>query len=102
MLGLVMLVVLAGCAAQADPAPEAGPPTATAPAPAAEPPLSRLAGPPAAEPLAGMPAVTDPHNVYAAAGAGMLAEPAKAATPLVYVPHTKSGDVWVIDPTTFA
>ena len=46
--------------------------------------------------------VTDPHNVYAAAGAGMLAEPAKAATPLVYVPHTRSGDVWVIDPTTFA
>ena len=32
----------------------------------------------------------------------MLAEPARAATPLVYVPHTKSGDVWVIDPATFA
>jgi DNA-binding beta-propeller fold protein YncE len=49
-----------------------------------------------------MPAVTDPHNVYAAAGAGMLSDAARAATPLVYVPHTRSGDVWVLDPATFA
>ena len=48
-----------------------------------------------------MPPVTDPHNVYAAAGAGMLSEAARAAKPLVYVPHTKSRDVWVIDPSTF-
>lgn len=108
-LAVVALVGLAGCAAQPDPAPEAIPPTlaaapapATALAPATAPPLSGLAEPPAAASLAGMPAVTDPRNVYAAAGAGMLAEPARAATPLVYVPHTKSGDVWVIDPTTFA
>jgi len=52
--------------------------------------------------LPGMPAVTDPHNVYAAAGAGMLSEAARAAKSLVYVPHTKSRDVWVIDPSTFA
>ena len=49
-----------------------------------------------------MPPVTDPHDVYAAAGAGMLSEAARAAKPLVYVPHTKSRDVWVIDPGTFA
>ena len=49
-----------------------------------------------------MPPVTDPHNVYAAAGAGMLSAAARAARPLVYVPHTKSRDVWVIDPATFA
>ncbi len=49
-----------------------------------------------------MPAVADPRNVYAAAGAGMLSDPAKAAPPMVYVPHTKSGEVWVIDPATFA
>jgi YVTN family beta-propeller protein len=55
-----------------------------------------------ADALPGMPAVTDPHDVYAAAGAGMLSDVAKAATPLVYVPHTSSGDVWVIDPATFA
>ena len=57
--------------------------------------------PPATGSLAGMPAVTDPHNVYAAAGAGMVSDAVKADKPLVYVPHTKSGDVWVIDPTTF-
>ena len=32
----------------------------------------------------------------------MLSPAARAAKPLVYVPHTKSHDVWVIDPTTFA
>jgi DNA-binding beta-propeller fold protein YncE len=47
-----------------------------------------------------MPPVTDPGNVYAAAGAGMLGRAARAARPLVYVPHN-SGDVWVIDPATF-
>jgi len=40
--------------------------------------------------------------VYAAAGAGMLSPVARAAKPLVYVPHTKSRDVWVIDPSSFA
>jgi YVTN family beta-propeller protein len=105
---MAVLVLLTGCAAAADPLPTPGEPapaaeSATAPAPAAagDPPLSGLATPPAG-PLPGMPAVTDPHNVYAAAGAGMLAEPARAARPLVYVPHTRSGDVWVIDPATFA
>jgi len=55
-----------------------------------------------ADPLPGMPPVSDPHNVYSNAGAGMLNDVTKAAKPLVYVPHTKSGDVWVIDPATFA
>jgi DNA-binding beta-propeller fold protein YncE len=57
---------------------------------------------PVANPLPGMPPVRDPRNVYADAGANMLTDVTKAAKPLVYVPHTKSGDVWVIDPTTFA
>lgn len=57
---------------------------------------------PVGNPLPGMPPVTDPHNVYAHAGAGMLNATARAAKPLVYVPHTKSGDVWVIDPANFA
>ena len=48
-----------------------------------------------------MPPVTDPGDVYAAAGAGMLSPAAQAARPLVYVPHN-SGEVWVIDPATFA
>jgi DNA-binding beta-propeller fold protein YncE len=51
--------------------------------------------------LPGMPAVTDPHNVYADAGAGDLSAVARTAKPLVYVPHTGSGQVWMIDPRTF-
>jgi DNA-binding beta-propeller fold protein YncE len=50
--------------------------------------------------LPGM-AVADPHNVYAAAGAGMLSPVVRQDRPLVYLPHTNSGDVWVIDPATF-
>jgi YVTN family beta-propeller protein len=48
-----------------------------------------------------MPPVTDPANVYADAGANMLSDAAKAAKPMVYVPHSGSGDVWEIDPATF-
>jgi YVTN family beta-propeller protein len=51
--------------------------------------------------LPGMPRPSDPNNVYAAAGAGMFGAAARAAKPLVYVPHN-SGEVWVIDPETFA
>ncbi len=85
------LFLLAGCATAAV-APPAAPP-----APTPQPVPASVAGA-----LPGMPPVTDAHNVYAAAGANMLSDAAKAAKPLVYVPHTKSGDVWVIDPTTFA
>ncbi|WP_334173770.1 YncE family protein [Sinomonas sp.] len=49
-----------------------------------------------------MPSVADPHNVYASAGAGMLSPAVRADRPLVYVPHNTSGQVWVIDPATFA
>jgi len=48
-----------------------------------------------------MPAVTDRHNIYAAAGRNMLSPTAKADRPLVYVPHNQSGAVWVIDPKTY-
>jgi YVTN family beta-propeller protein len=91
LAALLALVAPAGCMS----APAAAPaPTSTDPAPAA-------AGP-VPDGLQGMPPVTDPHNVYAAAGAGMLSDAARAAKPLVYVPHTKTGEVWVIDPATFA
>lgn len=82
-----VLVAAAGCAAPAPAAPAAPPPD---PSPAAT-----------VDGLPGMPPVTDPHNVYAAADAGMLANAVKDAKPLVYVPHTKSGEVWTIDPATF-
>jgi YVTN family beta-propeller protein len=65
----------------------------SAPAPAAPTPV--LDG------LPGMPPVTNAENVYADAGAGMLSAAATAAKPMVYVPHSGSGDVWEIDPATF-
>jgi DNA-binding beta-propeller fold protein YncE len=96
--GLLAAALLAACAPVSQPAP--------APAPPAHEhtvaPPSVVASSPRADLLPGMPPVTDPHNVYAAAGAGMLSATASAARPLVYVPHTKSGDVQVIDPATFA
>src|SRR2546423_2763646 len=51
--------------------------------------------------LPGMPPLADLHNVYDDAGAGMLSPAVRDDRPLVYVPHTNSGDVWVIDPATF-
>ncbi|HET6501480.1 MAG TPA: beta-propeller fold lactonase family protein [Amycolatopsis sp.] len=57
---------------------------------------------PPGPPSAGGPGIgSAPLNIYSEAGAGMLSDTAKAARPLVYVPHT-SGAVWVIDPVTFA
>ncbi|MEN3300827.1 YncE family protein [Pseudonocardia sp.] len=73
-----------------------------APAPAVTAPAPQAARPVADPGLPGMAPVPDPHNVYAGAGANMLSDVARTAKPLVYVPHTKSRDVWVIDPATFA
>jgi DNA-binding beta-propeller fold protein YncE len=97
MLTCIALVTLAGCTAAA---PTVAPTAAALPPvlPAAQP----VVAPSADVPLPGMPPVVDPHNVDASAGAGMLSAAAKAAKPLVYVPHTKTGEVWTIDPETFA
>ncbi|MDT7698361.1 MAG: hypothetical protein QOJ30_686 [Pseudonocardiales bacterium] len=89
LLLALALLLAAGCST-ADPAPAV---TAAAP----------QAARPVADPgLPGMAPVLDPHNVYAGAGANMLSDVARTAKPLVYVPHTTSRDVWVIDPATFA
>lgn len=90
----VLLAILAALLAAGTP----GLPAGAVPAPAAAPPAEA----PPVEGLPGMPPVTDQHDVYAAAGPGMLSAAAKSAKPLVYVPHVKSGDVWVIDSATFA
>jgi YVTN family beta-propeller protein len=95
---LMALVVVVACAA---PAPGAAPPAAAASTEGTETATATANSAPATG-LPGMPPVMDPHNVYAAAGAGMLSAAARAAKPLVYIPHTKSRDVWVIDPATFA
>ncbi len=47
--------------------------------------------------LPGMPAPLSPTDVYAAAGPGMLSPAVRGARALVYVPDTKSNDVYVID-----
>lgn len=51
--------------------------------------------------LPGMPPVIDPHNLYSESTAGKLSAAVAGALPRVYVPHVKSGDVYVIDPATF-
>jgi len=76
------------------------PPTSAAVLPT--PPPTSAPPSPVVDVLPGMPPVTDPANVYSDAGAGMLSPAAQAARPMVYVPHNRSGDVWEIDPVTFA
>jgi DNA-binding beta-propeller fold protein YncE len=51
--------------------------------------------------VAGMPTYPAAGNVYAAAGPNQLAEQVRGDRPMVYVPNTKSNDVWMIDPATF-
>jgi YVTN family beta-propeller protein len=100
IISLVVAVPLAAMAGCTDPPPSrvsaTGPAQATASPPGSPPPL-------AAAPrdlIAGMPAYPSTANVYAAAGPGMLSEQVRGDRALVYVPNTKSNDVWVIDPAT--
>ena len=80
----------AGSSAQVSPAPQ---PTATWPVAS---PVSDLS-----EPLPGMPPVTDPANIYAAAGPNMLS-PAVSGVPYrIYVPNSGGSSVTVIDPATY-
>jgi YVTN family beta-propeller protein len=51
--------------------------------------------------LKGMPPYPTSGSVYAAAGPNMLTEAVRGDRSLVYVPNTKSNDVWVIDPATY-
>ncbi|MET8364370.1 YncE family protein [Micromonospora sp. NPDC005194] len=53
-------------------------------------------------PLApGMPTYPAAGNVYAAAGPDQLTDAVRGDRPMVYVPNTKSNDVWLIDPGTY-
>ncbi|AHH93947.1 hypothetical protein [Kutzneria albida] len=91
-------VLAAGCSSsEAETTPATTPPATTTPTSVTPTtPKSVVDG------LPGMPPVTDAHNVYAATGAGMVEDKIKQDRPLVYVPHSGSGEVWVIDPATFA
>jgi YVTN family beta-propeller protein len=95
---LLIVAVLGGCGGRVFPPDSPSPmhPVSTPDHPDTAPGVSAVSG------LPGMPALVDPDNVYAAAGAEMLSPAVRADQPLVYVPHTKSGDVWVIDPATLA
>ena len=84
-LAVAGVVLAAGCSGP--PAPKPGS-AATASATAS----------PTAQPTAAPTAAT---NIYAAAGAGMLAPQARLARSLVYVPNTNSDTVDVIDPRTY-
>ncbi|HEV7823506.1 MAG TPA: YncE family protein [Mycobacteriales bacterium] len=64
--------------------------------------LPVLAPPPASRAaLPGMPPLLDPHDVYAATRPGHLSPATAGALPYVYVPHTVSNEVVVIDQRTF-
>ncbi len=107
---------VAGVPASSDPSPEqtaamSHVPTAIPPeAPTTTPPQQSAASRPSSAgrairlgrsaALPGMPPVTDAHNIYAAAGAGMLTGPNRTYPAYAYVPHNRSGDVWVIDQHT--
>jgi DNA-binding beta-propeller fold protein YncE len=103
------LALLAGCSSAGDGAraaagTSAAAPSRTATSTSASPSPTPSPAPspsPAVDGLPGMPPVTDPSNVYADAGAGMLSATARTAKPLVYVPDSGDGDVRVIDPATF-
>src|SRR5215475_8870989 len=49
----------------------------------------------------GIPPVIDPHNVYSETVAGKLSPATAGALSRVYVPNLKSGEIYVIDPSTF-
>ena len=51
--------------------------------------------------LPGMPAVLDPHDIYAADHAGALSPVVRNFPNRIYVPNTESNTVTVIDPATY-
>jgi YVTN family beta-propeller protein len=62
-----------------------------------------VAGPVAdlSEPLPGMPPVTDPANIYAAAAANMLSPAVRPVPYRIYVPNSGGSTVTVINPATY-
>jgi YVTN family beta-propeller protein len=52
-------------------------------------------------PLAGMPPVTDPADIYAAAGPDMLSPAVRGVPYRIYVPNSGGSTVTVIDPATY-
>jgi DNA-binding beta-propeller fold protein YncE len=97
----VVLVVLAACSSGAATAASTHSAHSSSASRSASVPPPSSPPSPTIDVLPGMPPVTDASNVYSDAGANLLSPAAQAAKPLVYVPHSGSGDVYVIDPATF-
>ena len=73
--------------------------TAPGPSPASQAPTAGPTTDPTRPP--GIPALTDPHDLYAADRPGRLAPEARLAKPLIYVPDDDDATVHVIDPATY-
>ena len=101
LAAVLALTVLAGCTSA--PAQEADHAHHTAATSSLEPPPPTSAAPttPAVNVLPGMPRWSTRPTCTPRPAAGMLTPAAAAARPLVYVPHSGSGEVRVIDPATF-
>ncbi|WP_197028971.1 YncE family protein [Blastococcus sp. URHD0036] len=102
---LGVLLMVAGCSSDdggSDAAEEthAHGHSSSSPAMSTPPPTTAAPTPVIADQLPGMPPVLDAGNVYSETGPDDLSEAARAARPMVYVPHN-SGEVWEIDPATF-
>jgi YVTN family beta-propeller protein len=95
-------VFVASCSSQpsSPPAPPTASETTAQPSPSMPSPSATPSGA-IGRSLPGMPPVTDPKNIYAAAGANMLSPAAKAARPLVYVPNSDSNTLDEVDPSSF-
>ena len=63
-------------------------------------PVTAQPGARAIETIPGMPPVVDSRNLYSETGAGKLSPAVAGALSRVYVPNSKSHDVYVIDPAT--
>jgi YVTN family beta-propeller protein len=97
LLGVVVAVAVTACSSTSPTPTAAQTPITTTPA-ATTPPAKPK---PHSTALPGMPPVTNPHNIYAAAGAGMLSRAVRGQRSLVYVPNLNSNTVSVIDPRTY-
>jgi DNA-binding beta-propeller fold protein YncE len=83
-------------------APERSPvPERVLPAPDRAPVVRDTQTAPAFAALPGMPRQLDPHDVYAATRPGLLSPATTGAREYVYVPHTGSNEVVVIDQRTY-
>ena len=112
---LAVTVVVAVFAVVFRPRADTGRPApARAPHPAAAPASRARPAPPAAAtwqvagpvsdlsvPLPGMPPVTDPANIYAAAGPDMLSPAVRGVPYRIYVPDSGGSTVTVINPATY-